>query len=257
MELSGVVAAVRSAMPRVLVAVDFDGTLAPLVDEPELSAPAPGAIAALAGLAGRGARVAVITGRDARTAVRLGGFDTIDGVVVEGLYGAESWQGGNLSTSEAPPALDRLRGALPSALEGADSRVWLEDKRLSLVVHARLAPDSAAELAALRPALESLAADAGMDVYPGHDVLELRLPGPDKGAALRRLTEPGVLTLYLGDDLGDLPAFTEIGRLRAEGETAYGIGVRSSGVVAVAEAADVMVDSPADVVGLLEALLKA
>ena len=254
MELAQVVHAVRSAVPEVVVAVDFDGTLAPLVDDPARSAPLPGAVPALVHLAELGCQIAVITGRDALTAVRLGGFDAIDRVVVEGLYGAESWHNGTLRTAETPPELGRLREALPSVLAGADPNVWVEDKRLSLVVQARLARNPDAELHALRPALESVAAQAGMVVHPGHDVLELRLPGPDKASALRRIVRPGAVTIYIGDDVGDLPAFAEIRRLRAEGEKAYCVGVGSSGVAAVVDAADVVIDSPAEVIALLEAL---
>ena len=75
-----------------LVATDFDGTLAPLVPDPEASRPVHGAIEALTALAARGAQVAVITGRDARTVVRLGGLDAVPG---------SSWPG---STAPRPGA---------------------------------------------------------------------------------------------------------------------------------------------------------
>ena len=80
----------RPTCPVPLVAVDFaQSTLAPLVDDPATSRPVHGAIEALADLARRGVRTAVITGRDALTAVRLGNFErAVDGLVVEGLYGA-------------------------------------------------------------------------------------------------------------------------------------------------------------------------
>ena len=70
---------------------------------------------------------------------------------------------------------------------GADSGVWIEDKRLSLVVHARKAADPAAALARLTGPVTALAAELGLEVHPGRDVLEIRLPGYDKGRALRRL----------------------------------------------------------------------
>jgi len=66
-------------LPHALVAVDFDGTLAPIVPDPADSRPVPGAIAALRVLAERGAQVAVVTGRDARTVIELGGLDAIPG----------------------------------------------------------------------------------------------------------------------------------------------------------------------------------
>ena len=254
MELTDLVTTVRSALPRVLVAVDFDGTLAPLTDDPMASRPVDGAIDVLSRLAARGARIAVITGRDALTAVSLGGFDAVDAVLVEGLYGAESWQGGTLTTPEASPEMDRVRRELPATLEGGDPRVWIEDKRLSLVVHARKTDDPAAALALVADRVTALALSHGMEVHPGRDVLEIRLPGPDKARALRNATRAGEVTVYLGDDLGDLPAFAEVRRLRSEGERAFAVGVRSSGVIDVVDAADVTVATPVEVVALLDAL---
>ena len=57
-----------------LVAVDFDGTLAPIVPDPADSRPAPGAVTALRRLVEQGAAVAIVTGRNARTVVDLGGL---------------------------------------------------------------------------------------------------------------------------------------------------------------------------------------
>jgi trehalose 6-phosphate phosphatase len=142
--------------------------------------------------------------------------------------------------------------------EAADERVWVEDKRLSLVLHTRPANDPAAELDRLRGPAEELAARLGLDVHPGRNVLEFRLPGYDKGDALRRLVEctapSGVL--YAGDDKGDLPAFAAIEQFRREGTPAWGIAATSDeSPPELAGAADVTVDGPAGVVALLRALL--
>jgi trehalose 6-phosphate phosphatase len=242
-------------VPSALVATDFDGTLAPLVPDPEDSRPVPGVIDALTALAGRGAQVAVITGRDARTAVRLGGLDAVPGIVVAGLYGIETWHDGRLDSPPTPPLIEDLRERLPRMLAtGADPDVWIEDKRLSLVVHARKTSDPAAALAALEEPVRALAADLGVEVHPGADVLELRLPGFDKAGALGRLAEGRDAVLFLGDDIGDLPAFAEIRRLRENGARAFGVGVRSSGVAELDGAADVEVPDPAGAVALLRDL---
>jgi trehalose 6-phosphate phosphatase len=249
-----VVASLRPHVPGALIATDFDGTLSHLVLDPETSTAVAGAIDALAALARRGAQTAVITGRDAETVVRLAGLEAVPGLVVAGLYGVETWTDGRLSTLDTPDAVDRLRERLPAIVASGDPDVWVEDKRLSLVVHARKAHDPAAALAELTDPVIALGHELGFEVHPGSDVLELRLPGFDKAGALARLVEGRRAALYIGDDLGDLPAFAEIRRLRDAGLRAYSVGVRSSGVAAIADAADAFVDGPEDAVELLRAL---
>jgi trehalose 6-phosphate phosphatase len=254
-ELSEIVRSLRAALPDVLVATDFDGTLAPLVPDPQQSQPVDGAVDVLAGLARAGAQVAVITGRDAETVVRLGGLDRIPGVIVAGLYGIETWHDGALETPETPEQLRTLQQRLPGLLDGAHPDLWIEDKRLSLVVHARRADDPDAALAPLHDPIADLAAELGLEMHPGRDVLELRLPGYDKAGAIARLAGDHAGVVYLGDDLGDVPAFEHLRDRRAQGHAAYSLAVRSSGVEAAADAADVSVAGPADAVVFLRSLL--
>jgi trehalose 6-phosphate phosphatase len=244
----------RPRLPGALVATDFDGTLAPLVLDPETSEPAGGAVDALAELARRGARVAVVTGRDAATVVRLGGLDAVPGIVVAGIYGIETWRDGRLETPEPPPEIAELRRRLPGALEAAGPDVWIEDKRLSLVVHFRRAADPEAAERAVREGVTRLGAELGFEVHAGKLVLELRVPGFDKAGALRRLADGRDTVLFLGDDLGDLSAFAAVRRLREQGRAAYSVGVLSSGVPEVQGAADVEVADPDAVVELLRSL---
>jgi len=246
----------RADLAHALVAVDFDGTLAPIVPDPADSRPAPGAIDALRTLAVRGAQVAVITGRDARTVVGLGGLEAIPAVIVEGLYGAEQWHDGRLITLPEPEALLRLREQLPPLVAAGDPQLWVEDKRLSLVVHGRRAADPEAALDPLREPVARLGERLGLDVHRGRGVLELRLPGYDKGTALRRLVDEvrpaGVL--FVGDDVGDLPAFEAVAQLRRDGTPAWSVAAVSADVPEVAQAADIRVDGPAGVVALLTEL---
>lgn len=254
MQLAEIVDTVRPLVSQALIATDFDGTLAPLELDPQASRPVDGALTALTALTGRGARVAVITGRDAATVVRLGGLDAVPGLQVAGLYGVETWVDGVVHTPDEPPELGELRRRLPGAIRHGDPRLWIEDKRLSLVVHARRTDDPAAALAAVRTDVTGLAESLDLDVHPGSGVLEIRLPGYDKAGALRRLAGDQGAVLFLGDDLGDLPAFAAVRALRAEGRVAYGVAVRASGVAEVTEAADVSVERPEDAVALLRAL---
>lgn len=255
MDIAELIAALRPHLDGALVATDFDGTLAPLVLDPETSRPVDGAVDALWALAGRGARIAVVTGRNAATVLRLGGLAAIPGLVVAGVYGIETWQDGTLTSPATPVAIERSRERLPGVVErGGDPDVWIEDKRLSLVVHARRSTDPAAALNALAEPVTSLGRELGLDVHRGSDVLELRVPGFDKASAVTRLAGDRGAVLYLGDDLGDLPAFAAVRELRAGGRMAYGVGVRSSGVAELDGATDAYVADPAAAVRLLAEL---
>jgi trehalose 6-phosphate phosphatase len=256
-DITALVAALRGPLEHGLVAVDFDGTLAPIVPDPADSRPAAGAVEALRALAERGTRIAVITGRDARTVVGLGGLDGVPGIVVEGLYGAERWHDGDLTTLPEPDELHRLRAELPAVVAAGDPQLWIEDKRLSLVVHGRKATDPEAALDTVRGPVTDLGERLGLDVHPGRGVLELRLPGYDKGDTLRRLvaeTKPTAV-LFIGDDVGDVPAFGAVIELRASGIPGYSVAAASTEAPEVAAAADVRLDGPAAVVALLQALL--
>ncbi|HEU5486255.1 MAG TPA: trehalose-phosphatase, partial [Microlunatus sp.] len=105
--------AMRAVMDRpeqVMLAVDFDGTLAPIVDDPGDAHADPGAVAALSRLGSVLGAVVVITGRPVRTAVRLGGFreaDGLRGMTVLGQYGVERWDADS-DRFELPPTPDGI-----------------------------------------------------------------------------------------------------------------------------------------------------
>lgn len=249
-------AALRAAPQHAVVALDYDGTLAPVVARPEDAVPAPGAVEALAALGPRVGRLALVTGRPAGVVVELAGLARVPSLVVLGQYGAERWEGGHLVSPEPLPGIARLREELPGvvAAEGAH----LEDKGLSLVVHTRRAPDPDGALERLRPGLEERAAAAGLEAHPGRLVVELRPPGHDKADALRTLCQPHPsAVLFAGDDVGDLAAFAAVDDLRAQGVPGLLVCSGSDeGPPELRNRADVVVDGPHGVVELLEALLE-
>ncbi|MEP6599726.1 MAG: trehalose-phosphatase [Actinomycetota bacterium] len=257
-EVSAVVLALREDLPHALVAVDFDGTLAPIVADPAASRPLPGAVDALTAIAKRGARVAIISGRDVQTVMELGGLAAVPGLLVAGLHGAEEWRDGAIYTPDTPEVIRRLRDRLPGLVDrqAIDPRVWIEDKRLSLVVHGRLTDDPESALDPLRGPIAELGDELGLDVHPGRGVIELRLPDIDKGGALRRIVErvSARCVLYIGDDVGDLPAFAAVAELRDGGLPAWSVAVATREVPEVAAAANLTVDGPAGVLALLAAI---
>ncbi|MCP9962467.1 trehalose-phosphatase [Streptomyces somaliensis] len=245
------------------VAVDFDGTLAPIVADPERARAHPGAVPALAALAPRVASVAVITGRPAGVAVRYGGFAGVPGLdrlVVLGHYGAERWDAATGEVRAAPehPGLAPARAELPGVLEraGAGPGTWIEEKGRAFAVHTRRAADPQGSFDALTGPLADLAARHGLVVEPGRMVLELRPPGADKGRALlEHVRETGAqAVVYAGDDLGDLPAFAAVEELRAAGVPGLLVCSGSDEVRALAARADLVLDGPAEVVAFFAAL---
>lgn len=248
---------------RTVIALDFDGTLAPIVPDPEQARAHPDAVAALAALAPKVASVAVVTGRPASVAVRHGGFAGVPGLehlVVLGHYGAERWDAvtGTVSAPAPHPGVAAVRAELPGLLDrvGARQGTWIEEKGRAVAVHTRRATDPQAAFEALRAPLADLADRHGLIVEPGRLVLELRPPGMDKGVALRdHLAETAAESvLYAGDDLGDLPAFATIEKLRTEGTPGLLVCSGSTEVTELSERADLVVDGPAGVVGLLAAI---
>lgn len=249
-------AALRNAPGDAVIALDYDGTLAPVVARPEDAVPAPGAVAALTALAPRVRRVALITGRPADVVVRLGGLGDVPGLLVLGQYGAQQWEAGRLSGDQPLPGLERLRQELPPLVDSEGAA--LEDKGLSLVVHTRRAPDPQGALARLRPALTDLARQHGLEAHPGRLVVELRPPGHDKGGALLRLCDPPPsCVVFAGDDVGDLAAYDAVRQLRGRGVPGLLVcSASDEAPAALADQADLVADGPDGVVAVLRDLLR-
>ncbi|MBW5483474.1 trehalose-phosphatase [Streptomyces bambusae] len=251
---------------RSVVALDFDGTLADIVPDPDQARAHPDAVPALSALAPRVASVAVVTGRPAGVAVRLGGFAGVPGLehlVVLGHYGAERWDAvtGIVHTPAEHPGVAAVRAELPGFLDaiGAWRGTWIEEKGRALAVHTRRAQDPAAAFAALREPLTELAQRHGLMVEPGRAVLELRPPGMDKGVALTEyLAETGAeAVLYAGDDLGDLAAYAAVEKLRTDGMPGLLVCSGSAEVPELAARADLVLQGPAAVAGFLTKLAQA
>lgn len=246
-----------------LAAFDFDGTLAPIVEDPSQAQAHPHAAAALAALAQHVGTVAVVTGRPAQVAVDLGGFADVaglSGLLVVGHYGLESWDAstGELRSVEPSPGLDSVRATLPGLLAGLGvAEAVIEDKVLSVAVHVRSLDRPDAAFATILGPLKALAEQHGLVAEPGRLVVELRSAGMDKGQALVALVEERAArsVMFTGDDLGDLAAFTAVERLRDTGIPGLLVCSGSPEVDALAERADVVVDGPGGVIDFVWALV--
>lgn len=244
--------AIMARPKQTLIGVDFDGTLAPIIDDPETAYADPAAVAALGKLGPLVEAIVVITGRPAETAVRLGGFATVpglDAMVVLGQYGVERWDAatGQYSLPPEPDEIQRVAEELPGLLDSLGlAGVRLEHKGRAIGVHTRELPDPAAAFDRLTEPLEELAARYGLLLEPGKNVLEIRAPGFDKGDALRQIVaekQPRQV-VFAGDDLGDLPAFQAVEQLRTEGVDGLLVCSASHEEDALTTMSDLIVDGP-------------
>ena len=251
-------AALLAGPGQALAALDFDGTLSPIVADPAQARAHPAAVAALRRLAGVLGTLAVITGRPAAVAADLGGFGQVPGLIVLGQYGLERWVDGQLTVPAPPPGVAAARAELPALLAaaGAPDGVQTEDKGLAVAVHTRQAADPQATLDRLRAPLAGLAGRHGLTVEPGRLVIELRPPGTDKGNALKNLVSErkSRAVMFCGDDLGDVAAFGAVRALRGSGIPGLTVCSGSAEVTALAESADLVVDGPDGIAALLTAL---
>lgn len=249
--MAGWLAAARSAPERAGVFVDFDGTLAPIVDDPAAARPHDDAVRVLGRLSRRWGVVAVVSGRPAGfLAEHLAGAG---GTRFLGLYGMERASGDSPSVSTHPDAAG-WRGAVEAAADEAEASplggVAVERKGLTVTLHYRAAPELAPEVDHLA---SRLAGRHGLHAHAGKMSVELRPPVEvDKGTVLSELSSGLSAVAFAGDDIGDLPAFASLARLRSAGVAT--LSVASGGTETppeVVAAADLTVDGPD---GILEVL---
>jgi trehalose 6-phosphate phosphatase len=201
--------ALAAAPAAAALVLDFDGVLAPIVDDPKASAMPAGSAASLARLAAVLGTVAVISGRPAGF---LADRVRVPGVQLLGSYGMERVTDDQLALAPEArawlPAVAAARAALAAEL-GGEPGIRIEDKPASVAAHWRQAPEHARAAEQVRQAAERAATQTGLRLEPGKLVVELRPPiDVDKGSAVAALiaaARPAAVA-YAGDDLGDIPA---------------------------------------------------
>jgi trehalose 6-phosphate phosphatase len=214
-----------SGSEQLLVAVDFDGVLAPIVPVPADARALPAGSAALAALAELPATtVAVISGRGLADLMAVSGLSGDGGVQLIGSHGAEPSGVGLVLDDTTRDLLVRLRAAL-TELVADRAGVYVEEKPAGAAVHVRRAdPDVGA--AALEAVRGGPAGWDGVTVTEGKSVIDLAVVKMDKGAAVDMLREQAAASsvLFLGDDVTDERAFavlrdTDVGVKVGPGDT--------------------------------------
>lgn len=259
-------ALVRAA-DRAVIGLDFDGTLAPIVDDPEEAHIHPEAGEVLVDLAEVVAAVAVITGRPARQALDLGGLEEVGNTIGDhgkelylfGQYGNERWSSTRrrIISPRPPHGLATFLRDLPRTLRAAGAAdAWVEDKGLAHAVHTRRMADPDAAYDRLLPPLRELAERNGLVLELGRHVIEVRAPGMDKGQAVESVVEEvgAGAFLFAGDDLGDVEAFEAVATLAKNGMPTLLVCSASSEESALVPLSDVVVHGPEGVLDLLRRL---
>lgn len=201
-----------------LLAFDFDGTLAPIRDDPAEVRIERAAAALLAETTQmEGVVVAIVSGRDADD---LAARVNAPGAYLIGSHGLEVRAPGGLVVRSTPPLEIELHSEL--GREIAASGMRLETKKHALALHWRGIPYEA-----IAPVVEMFrrwAIDARLDVIEGRCVVEARRPGGGKEEALRWLARAVAASrvVYAGDDI------TDFGPLRFAAESGRALFVASN-----------------------------
>ena len=250
--------------PRLLVALDFDGTMAPLQDDPMSVRALPETAEAVARLAALpDTVVAFVSGRQLADLRVIGAHDDESPVWLAGSHGAEYWRPAAVvaaaEAEAAEPAAPHAGGettdaeavvaAAQAAVDGVEG-AWIEPKAYGFAVHTRLA--SRADAPRVQELVDAVVAERapGWRRRTGKDIVEYAWRHEGKDAAIARLRrETGATAvLFAGDDVTDEDALRSLGEhdlgVRVgDGDTAA--RVRVAGARELAELLTALADSRA------------
>lgn len=229
------------------VFTDYDGTLAEIVLDPAEARPVPGAVEALDALAGRMRTVGVLSGRP----VSFLEEHLPPSVVLAGLYGLERSEHGMRSDH---PQAGSWREVVDDVVAVSRARgpegMRVESKGLSITLHYRGHAEAEQEVAAWA---DEQAHRSGLVRRGARMSIELHPPiAADKGTAIRELASGLKAVVYIGDDVGDLPAYDALDEMARAGIDVVRVAVRSDEASPeVTDRADLVVDDPASTAALL------
>ena len=214
-----------AASDRLLVALDFDGVLAPLEDEPMNARALPEAAAAVAALAAApNTPVAFVSGRSLHDLREIAEHADDSLIHLAGSHGAEFWVPGEgpLATEDdddADALRDELRDAT-SAEVGDIEGIWVEPKSFGFGIHSRMASVEDAQRA--RSAADRLVAERAPHWRrrTGHNIVEYSFRHEGKDSAIDALRQRlgATAVLFAGDDVTDEDALASLGE--------YDLGIR-------------------------------
>lgn len=200
--------------PEIIIACDFDGTLAPIVRRPQDARILPRAEEALSVLQdAEGVRIALISGRSvdslSATGIRTDGriVSGSHGVELIGVPGHDSSELSNAERTKLQRLVRRLRKVF-----GDEAGVRIEQKTFGAAVHTREVRDQQRSDELLAAAVE-LGRDEGFESRRGKRVREFTVRESHKGEALEALRSHfgSVPILFFGDDVTDEDAFAVLG----------------------------------------------
>jgi len=200
--------------PSLFIALDYDGTLVPIAERPELAKPTEETVKILQTLSTTsGVCLAVVSGRNLEI---LRGFLPIPNLVLAGLHGLEVWPlvdrpASRIDVHVVRAGLDRLIEAVKEKVEGGQLP-RIEDKRHGVSFHFRGEnPPVATKMRSLvTAAFREIEEGSGLILVAGKQVLEARPEGVDKGTstlAIQDQLAPGSLPIIVGDDITDEDLF--------------------------------------------------
>ncbi|MEQ8674167.1 MAG: trehalose-phosphatase [Aggregatilineales bacterium] len=210
---------------RIGIITDVDGTISPIVSQPDAATVTPRNRDLLIKLQKKLALVAVVSGR---AAADVHGRVGIPELVYVGNHGLERWVGDGV---DVPDAVQQFRPQMETVRDLLRERtlpgMLVEDKIATLSVHYRNADNPEVAASLFQPIINAISEKHGLRVHEGRMIFEVRPPlDINKGTAFRALVEDYQLNtaLYLGDDVTDVDALNMARHLRETG-VCYGVAV--------------------------------
>lgn len=199
-----------AATPQLLVALDFDGTLAPLVDDPEEARALPESRKQVLRLAEMtNTSVALVSGRAMDSLLHVA--EPSDAMLLSGSHGVEARldSAPRVTLSDAEREQIATLRSILDRVAGGDDALWVEVKPAGFALHSRLASPDVAALAQGQALEQTAAAVPGLTVRPGSNVLEFSVRSTSKGDAVTMLREytDATAVFFAGDDVTDEDGF--------------------------------------------------